>query len=120
MLPGIPLGSLTAQIASKSFWTKDMLNEALKQINKTVLSESSKILGSDNEKEEKQAIIHHAYKEDVNSEDRDREWRTPSSSVDGYRIEGTGYRTPAYLSPGITRKLVLTEDMELPFLASQS
>ncbi len=29
---GTPLGSLVAQLASKSFWNTDMLNESLKQI----------------------------------------------------------------------------------------
>ena len=37
----IPLGSLTAQVASKSFWTRDMFNESLKQIAHIVAKESS-------------------------------------------------------------------------------
>ena len=34
---GIPLGTLTAQIASKSFWNQDMFNDALKHMSHTTL-----------------------------------------------------------------------------------
>ena len=114
-LPGIRLGTLTAQIASKSFWNKDMLNEALKQINKTVLAESSRS-GSDNERDDEDGNFYTSRTKPIT--EGAREWKSPCSSVnDDYRC---GYLTPPYLSPGITRKLTLTEDMELPFLASQS
>jgi hypothetical protein len=90
-----------------------MLNAALRQMNKTVLADLAEVSGSENDNN------NCISREDVNSEEGDREWRTPCSSVDGYRVEGTGYHTPAYLSPGITRKLTLTEEKELPFLSAR-
>ena len=101
-----------------------MFDEALRQINKTILVESSedsdsfykqKDCGSDDVFMSSENI---SPKDIVDLQENNREWRSPHSSIDG-RMDMSGYHTPAYLSPGITRKLQLTEDMELPFLAAQ-
>lgn len=88
-----------------------MMNEGFRQITKTALKESSETRLEDHESD--------FSKECINPEEGDREWKTPCSSVDGC-ARGSGYHTPAYLSPGITQKLQLNEDMELPFLAARS
>lgn len=110
---GIPLGTLTAQIASKSFWTREMLDEALERISQASLKESSDTSGSDYQKDGDFCNS----KDNVGPQEGDREWRSPRSSVHEYA--SNGYYTPPYLSPGITRKLTLTEDLQLPFLRTQ-
>lgn len=100
-----------------------MFDEALRQINKTILVESSETSGSFYQKDCGSDDVF-VSSEDVSPKDivspreSEREWRSPCSSVDGH-MNTSGYHTPAYLSPGITRKLKLTDNMELPFLTEQ-
>lgn len=98
--PGIPLGTVTAQIASKSFWTKDQLDESLRQMTHSMLIELSNSSQLNHWKD--QLAIH---LEENPGPESDREWATPPrSSIDGHK-RVNGYYTPPYLSPGITRKL---------------
>lgn len=105
-----------------------MLDEAFREITKTALKESNETLDylkdceldfSNPEALKESTGLDCLNDCELDSEEGDREWRTPRSSVDG-SMRGNGYHTPAYLSPGITRKLQLNKDMELPFLAARS
>lgn len=108
--PGIPLGTITAQLASKSFWTGSMLEERLKQIAHTALQETHSIsIAEVQEKaENSNENTKKAQKVDYREE---RELRTPSCSSQGEPTHG--YRTPPFLSPGATRRIRWMEEFIL-------
>lgn len=99
-VPGIPLGTITARIASKSFWTGEMLDEALRQISHSTLKEEEPTKTSEKEEE---GDVFRTVGDQLEME-RGREWRSPWSSTDNCSKDN-GYHTPPYLSPGVTKKL---------------
>lgn len=111
---GIRLGTLTAQIASKSFWTREMLLEALKQMGQASMKELNEPSHKNNEQSLTVSDFFYS-EENIEPAEGEREWRSPRSSFDVHE-NSNGYFTPPYLSPGITRKLRLSKDLQLPFL----
>lgn len=127
---GIPLGTLTAQLASKSFWTEHMLDESLKQISHCVLTTqqnhpetTTKLheslaespmeqvllqLHSKNPNNERGLVHSQNYSLKASEEQEARELRIPPSLLDR-DANADGYQTPPYLSPGITRRYKLRE-----------
>ena len=114
---GIPLGSLTARVASRSFWNPDMLKRSMDEIVQCAAKEVS-CLGSSveslhnsegefsdqdiqiSEEEERAGLS--TTKFTIGDQHEDRELRNPLvKSSSGCR----GYATPPYLSPGVTRRL---------------
>lgn len=92
---GIPLGTLTAKLASKSFWTGEMLDETLRQVSHTVLKEVN-IMDLDC------GLAGNEIPKEKNERNYDQKTPCVSLSEDGCP---NGFRTPPYLSPNITRKL---------------
>lgn len=126
---GIPLGSLTAKLASKSFWSTEMLQKTLEEVTKCAAQEVNSSLCSSSTKSlnesdgqfsdvdinriselsdaEADVEADGADHENMEIEEavQQRELRNPLSA---FHSNCRGYRTPPYLSPGITRKLVLS------------
>lgn len=130
---GIPLGSLTARLASKSFWNSEMLKTSMEQISQCAIQEVS-CLGSsvesfkDSEDEDYDRDLirvsedeHETSLEESgagsNSDGPEddhglvleqlRELRNPLFRLPPRGSSGMGgYRTPPYLSPGITRRVL--------------
>lgn len=111
---GIPLGSLTAQLASKGFWNTDMLKSSMEQIAQCAVQEVS-CLGSsleslqDEELEFSDRELIQVSEEESMGEHRmeieqDRELKNPYTSCIEQKCKG--YDTPPYLSPGITRRVL--------------
>lgn len=103
---GIPLGSITAQLASKSFWREDMLSECLKQIAHCVAKESAANGEDSRNKSLKQLQqIQHIYKREHSTETAEEDESMHSSvSADSILSDAEGYKTPPYLSPGAGRR----------------
>lgn len=117
---GIPLGTMTAQMASKSFWNPDMLKRNMEQIAQTAVREAS-CLGSsleslhDSEGDFSDREIIQVSEEEIVCEQtrlvvvetstpaEDRELRNPYTVFLQRKCKGT--ETPPYLSPGITRRV---------------
>ena len=111
--PGIPLGSITAQLASKSFWTGTMLEERLKQIAHTVLQETySKPVQKSMECLENNDFNERESKK-LGENEQERELKSPCSSRGDSNANSHGFRTPPYLSPGSTRRLQWRDDLFL-------
>lgn len=120
-LDGIPLGSLTAQEAAKSFWNMDMLHQRLQKITECAAQETSSLGSSlesfDLQLPEDEPII-------MKLDDSTVPRSAPSSprlnpQVTYTRSHSAGHRlvsnllttrpkpsveTPPYLSPGATRR----------------
>lgn len=112
---GIPLGSLTAQLASKCFWNQDMLKKSMEQIAQCAVQEVSCIGSSveslqDSEEWFSDADVIQISGEENNAESPEariqpeqvRELRNPFTILS--ERKRTGFETPPYLSPGITRR----------------
>ena len=124
---GIPLGSLTAKLASKSFWSTEMLQKTLEEVTRCAAQEVNTSLCSsieslnDSEREFSDMDINRISElsevstdhenmeteevtiEQQQQQQQQRELRNPLSVF--YR-DCRGCQTPPYLSPGTTRKLL--------------
>lgn len=118
---GIPLGSLTAQLASKSFWNKDMLKRSMEQISQCAAQElevpcfSSLESFHDSEDEmeysdrdliqvsEEECIMDSA--QDRVEPEQVRELKNPYTVFSERQYKRC--ETPPYLSPGITRRVFI-------------
>lgn len=118
---GIPLGSLTAQLASKSFWNTDMLKTSMEQIAQCAVQEVSCLgsslesLHNSDEEYSDRELIQVSEEEsvlDLNESTcalegvapEDRELKNPYTVF--LDRKSKGYQTPPYLSPGITRRVL--------------
>ncbi len=113
---GIPLGSLTAQIASRSFWNPEMLRESMEKISQTAVKESSmeSLVEDSDEDDYKSDTIQISTEEldrdsTINHEEDIRELKHPLSNF-GKEGKSGGYTTPPYLSPGLTMKVRLNRN----------
>lgn len=123
---GIPLGSLTAKLASKSFWGQDMLQQSMEKIAECAAKEVS-CLGSSVESLSNSDEQFSDLDDDIitekrvtaeielessgtageEEEERPRELRNPLSKLSTHSCKSDcdGIHTPPYLSPGITRRI---------------
>lgn len=126
---GIPLGSLTAKLASKSFWSTEMLQKTLEEVTRCAAQEVNISLCSsmeslnDSEGQFSDIDINRISElsEEVSTDlenmetgeatELQRELRNPLSVLHSYNCRGV--QTPPYLSPGITRKLLHNYEIAL-------
>lgn len=108
---GVRLGSVTAQLASKSFWNDDMLRERVKQIAHALLQEKS----AQNPQADSYDEVNQRRQKDVAQREgdhfRERELRSPCVCLGESGVPRHGYRTPPYLSPGATQRIRRRDDM---------
>ena len=107
---GIPLGSLTAQLASKSFWNEGMLKSSLEKIAYTAAQESPYSASSLDSLQESETEVEQCFEREISEEsvhtkenNEDRELRHPFSKIRKWHTGGC--QTPPFLSPGITRRV---------------